>query len=203
LGAVLYLSPAWLAMSIGTALCALFIVGSIFSFDQGLYWQALFRLVVGIAGVGLIAKGLANSQPSRPLGFQSQADFAVFTKTLTDGLDSAGINDASVAFRGSSVTGSSREGQPFDLNRVSDYDLAIASKTLFGKAKSIGVQIRGGGTRTQPLDPENNPSQLKSLGLYDTLVKLNDLSGRDCSIMIYDSVDPITSRGDAMFVSGD
>ena len=126
-----------------------------------------------------------------PLGFKSVEEFSTFNKTLYEGLSDAGYSDVIIAFRGSSVTGKSfHTGVPFDIGRISDLDIAVVSPELLQKAKSLGVQLRGGGTRTGPLTIE----QLKDLGLLELIEYLEEREGRTVSIMIYDMLETVAER---------
>jgi RHS repeat-associated protein len=105
--------------------------------------------------------------------------------------------DVQAAFRGSSVTGVSfKTGAPFDVGRVSDFDLALASSTLLQRAKELGIGLRGGGTRTEPLDEEH----LKMLGLLDLSRELGEMTGRPVTFMIYESIESIAQRGPYIIV---
>lgn len=100
-------------------------------------------------------------------------------------------------FRGSSVTGVKyTTGAPFDVGRVSDFDIALTSPELFQRAKELGIGLRGGGTRTIPLKKE----QLETLGLWDLAEELSHRAGRRVSFMIYDSAESVLKRGPAILV---
>jgi filamentous hemagglutinin len=112
-------------------------------------------------------------------------------------LQNAGYGDVQAAFRGSSVTGVSfKTGAPFDVGRVSDFDLALASSTLLQRAKELGIGLRGGGTRTVPLKDKH----LKMLGLLDLQQELNEMAGRPVTFMIYESIESIAQRGPYIIV---
>jgi HK97 family phage portal protein len=128
-----------------------------------------------------------------PLGFASRQDFETFGRTAWDGLAAAGYPDAEPYLRGSAVTGfSNRQGSPFDQGRTSDYDFAVASPTLIERARQLGLPLRGGGTRTEPID---DPSTFNALGLGDVMMNLRQQSGRDVSIVIFSSRDALVRRG--------
>jgi hypothetical protein len=116
--------------------------------------------------------------------------------TCGPGLAAAGYPNATVAFRGSSVTGIRfRTGETVtDDNPPGDYDLAIADPDLFAQAKELGIQLRGGGTRTAPL----NASDLDELGLSDLAEEMNSGTGPKVSFMIYADQNAIDARGDNM-----
>ena len=103
----------------------------------------------------------------------------------------AGYPCASAGIGGSSVTGYSfKTNAPFDQGRESDYDLAIGDPELLAKAKRLGIGMREGGIRSNPLTDD----QLKDLGLNDLVDKLSRLAGRHVSIMLYDSTVMTASR---------
>jgi hypothetical protein len=127
-----------------------------------------------------------------PLGFASAEALVQFVSTLRDGLDSAGYPGTRVAFQGSSVTGASfRTGQPFDVGRVSDYDIALGGDGIFQAAKDSGASLRSKGTRTGPI----KAGQLADLGLAGLQNELGCMAGRDVNFMIYQSLDDALSRG--------
>jgi hypothetical protein len=146
-----------------------------------------------------ISENLAQEAAQRtlPLGFRNADKFAQFGARLKQGLQNAGYGDVQAAFRGSSVTGVSfKTGAPFDVGRVSDFDLALASSTLLQRAKKLGIGLRGGGTRTEPLDEEH----LKMLGLLDLSRELGEMTGRPVTFMIYESIESIAQRGPYIIV---
>ena len=146
-----------------------------------------------------ISENLAQEAAQRtlPLGFKNADEFAQFGARLKQGLQNAGYGDVQAAFRGSSVTGVSfKTGAPFDVGRVSDFDLALASSTLLQRAKELGIGLRGGGTRTEPLDEEH----LKMLGLLDLSRELGEMTGRPVTFMIYESIESIAQRGPYIIV---
>jgi hypothetical protein len=70
--------------------------------------------------------------------------------------------DLDMGFQGSSVTGRSADtGAPFDEGRVSDYDIANSGDSVNQAAHENGVQFRGDGVSTGPL----NERDLDRLGL--------------------------------------
>jgi hypothetical protein len=146
-----------------------------------------------------ISENLAQEAAQRtlPLGFRNADKFAQFGARLKQGLQNAGYGDVQAAFRGSSVTGVSfKTGAPFDVGRVSDFDLALASSTLLQRAKELGIGLRGGGTRIVPLKDKH----LKMLGLLDLQQELNEMAGRPVTFMIYESIESIAQRGPYIIV---
>ncbi len=128
-----------------------------------------------------------------PLGFADAAEFQAFGAHLTRGLREAGYGDVVPVFKGSSVTGVKHTtGAPFDVGRRSDFDVALASPSLFERAKALGVQIRGRDTRTAPLDER----QLEKLGLLELRDKLKErMSGRPVAFMVYRDLEHTLARG--------
>ena len=105
----------------------------------------------------------------------------------------------SAIFQGSSVTGQSfRTGVAFDVGRVSDFDIALASPQLLDRASTLGIGLRSGGTRTGHL----TASQLESLGLDDLATDLRTSAGRPVNFMIFDSAAGATARSPSIVVPG-
>lgn len=101
--------------------------------------------------------------------------------------------------RGSAVTGESfRTGQPFDVGRRSDYDIALVSPTLMQRAIDLGVPLRGGGTRTRRLRGE----ELTDFDLRDLAASLGRSAERDVSFVIYNSQPAVTRRGPSRPILG-
>jgi uncharacterized protein YukE len=131
--------------------------------------------------------------PQRPLGFRSGYEWRRFVTTLYAGLDRAGYRDAVVVFRGSSVTGVSyRGGLPFDVGRISDWDLAVVDATALQRAVARGLRPAGGGTRTAPL---RDLSHYASVGVDDLTRELVGLGRRPVQWMIYRDLDAVAGRG--------
>jgi hypothetical protein len=132
-----------------------------------------------------------------PHGFNSVDDFQAFGSTLKGGLTQAGYEDVTAAFQGSSATGVKfTTGQPFDVGRVSDFDIALASRTLLAKAKELDIPLRAGGLRTGPLRPED----LKLLGLSDLAAQLSQAAGRPVNFMIFDTIQTAINKGPSILV---
>jgi RHS repeat-associated protein len=132
-----------------------------------------------------------------PLGFSSADDFAQFGSNLKSGLSKAGFDDVQPIFQGSSVTGKSfRTGQPFDVGRVSDFDVALASPKMLQKAKELGIPLRSKGVRTAPL----KPIHLEKLGLTDLVSLLSSQARRPVNFMIFDSTATATAKAPSIFV---
>ena len=142
--------------------------------------------------LGLASYSKDGSPDKIPLGFGKPIEFEQFGKSLHDGLASAGYRDVDAALQGSSVTGHAFRppNKPFDVGRVSDYDVALSSPELFQRAKDVGVGVRQQGTRTGPLRPED----LNRLGLSDLSAHLSAEAGRPVNFMIFRSIGDATSR---------
>jgi hypothetical protein len=126
-----------------------------------------------------------------PNGFNSQEEFISFGQDLKNSLAEAGYRDVEPVFAGSSVTGMSyRSGEPFDLGRTSDFDIAIISPSLMDEARELGIDLRSRGTRTGPLDRE----MLRELGLFEVFVEFNERADRPVSFMIYESIEALSAR---------
>jgi RHS repeat-associated protein len=131
-----------------------------------------------------LTKYVDNIIDAIPRGFGSADEFKAFGDMLSSGLRQAGYDDVVPAFRGSSVTGVSHTtGEAFDVGRVSDYDISLASPTLMKKADEAGIPLRSSGTRTGPL----RSASLDQLGLTALATQLTETAGRPVSFMIYDS----------------
>jgi filamentous hemagglutinin len=97
----------------------------------------------------------------------------------------------------SSVTGVKFvTGVPFDVERVSDFDIAVSSPSLLRRARELGVPLRSGGTRTAPLESQD----LEALGLKSLVDELSQGAGRPVAFMVFDSVDSALARGPSILV---
>lgn len=138
-------------------------------------------------------RGIASSQSvsAIPKGFKSTNEFNQFGQRLKEGFRSAGYNDVRAIFQGSAVTGKKfTTGQPFDVGRISDFDIALASPTLMSRAKKLGIGLRSRGTRTEPLTEEH----IKLLGLSELVRDLSSQAKREVNFMIYQSVETAVQR---------
>jgi len=130
-----------------------------------------------------------------PKGFSSAEDFARFGLDAREGLVKAGYGNVEPILQGSAVTGQSfKTGQEFDVGRVSDFDIALASPDLLQRAQSLGIGLRSGGTRTGPLSERD----LQVLGLDSLASKLSAQAGRDVNFMIYGSATTATGRAPSL-----
>lgn len=125
-----------------------------------------------------------------PLGFQHAGEFNTFVRKLNSELIKAGCPEVEVFFQGSSVTGRKYEkatgghtGPAFDVGRVSDFDIALCSKTLFERARLLDLEVRSD-SRTEPL---SSHFIQRKLGLDQASRNLEGLAGREVNFMIYES----------------
>jgi hypothetical protein len=123
----------------------------------------------------------------RPLGFKTHDDFAAFINTIYRNMLAA---DATVVFHGSSLSGQSYKDKGgsrlFDVGRDSDYDVAIASESLWQLAQdpTVNIKIRGG-DHSEPLTAEG----LDKLGLAKAHAAANFAARREVNFMLYQNVE--------------
>ena len=67
---------------------------------------------------------------------------------------------------------------------------------MLAQAKELGIGLRFGGTRTDPL----TSADLEKLGLTDLAARLSSLAGRPVNFMIFDSVAGAISRAPSILV---
>ncbi len=133
----------------------------------------------------------ARGRPVIPAGFRDAAQFTAFGAAVRRGLAAAGFPDVRVIFTGSSVTGIKfTTAVPFDVGRLSDYDLALGDPTLFAAAEKAGVPVRRNPTRTRPLDDVD----MTRLGLKALQRDLSRSAGRKVSFMLYPSAEAALGR---------
>ena len=141
----------------------------------------------GVAAmIGAVAGRSPNDAMPRklPNGFSTSQEFSGFAARLHGGLNQAGYHDVQPILQGSAVTGVSyRTREPFDVGRISDFDVALASPSLLQRAQELGIGLREGGIRTGPLTPED----LRRLGLNSLAQTMTAQAGRDVHFMIYGS----------------
>jgi filamentous hemagglutinin len=139
----------------------------------------------------------ASSKGLVPSGFADAKEFSTFGGSVRDGLLKAGYSNVDPILQGSAITGKSyRTGQPFDVGRASDFDIALASPELLDKASSLGIGLRSGATRTGPLSVRD----LKVLVLEDLASQLSKQAGRDVNFMIYGSTTSAISRAPSIIL---
>ncbi|WP_426305713.1 hypothetical protein ACN9MJ_24920 [Acidovorax facilis] len=134
-----------------------------------------------------------------PSGFANVNEFANFAGNVRGGLRSAGYPDVEPILQGSAVTGQSfRTGAPFDVGRVSDFDVALASPSLLQRAQELGIGVRSGGTRTGPLSARD----LEALGLTKFAFEISAQAGREVNFMIYQSPAAAVQRAPSISLPG-
>ncbi len=166
---------------------------------QGIDPGALVMAGLPLGSVGRSGGGPRPAPREVPLGFATVDEFAAFGGHLNQGLRAAGYSDVVPVFQGSSVTGVKyTNGKPFDVGRVSDFDIALASPTLFERAKALGVEVRGRGTRTAPVKDEE---VLRALGLLDLRRHLSErMAGRPVQFMLYRDLEAAVTRSPSIQV---
>jgi hypothetical protein len=120
---------------------------------------------------GAPARTNVNPQTDIPFGFYNRTGFDQFSQRLYAALDTRAPG-ARLIVEGSGVTGRRFDrlvemgptGAPFGLGRVSDYDVAIASDSLFQEAQQLRIPMEGAGTK--PLRPADI-ARLRLTGLDD------------------------------------
>lgn len=139
------------------------------------------------------ARVLVIERGGVPLGFGSMSEFQAFGWETRSALARSGNADAEPYLRGSAVTGYNyRTGAAFDVGRVSDYDLAVVSPRLLARAVELGVQTRGRGSRTEPLDEP----QMRELGLWETISQIRRKTGRAHSnFVVHRDTESLRDRG--------
>ena len=153
---------------------------------------------------GFAPRRAASDTERAQLEYLNYQRFASVTRERVNELDP----DADVLVQGSSVSGYRfpREDDPVDQVKFrddSDYDIAICSKKMFDVAGAMKVPLsspKGLRARTAPLKGQVGPSfdsnaALKELGLYDLRLRLEALSGREVSFMIYKTCGGAISGG--------
>lgn len=134
-----------------------------------------------------------------PRGFSSRERFVEFSRRLLAALRRAGYTDAQAGLQGSSVTGFKWvTGEPFDVGRKSDLDVAIASPSAMKRAKALGIGLRSGGSRTGPLELK----ELDALGLRDVVDDLSKYVDREVHVMLFESIDGAAARAPIAVVPG-
>jgi hypothetical protein len=125
-----------------------------------------------------------------PHGFADARNYRAFSGRAHEGLAKAGYADAKVFMRGSAVTGESyRKGEPFDVGRKSDFDLAVVSPSLNSRARQAGVLFENG--RSRPLTNQ----QAQGLGVARLRDSLSGSAQRQVTFMLYEHENVISARG--------
>lgn len=144
-------------------------------------------------------KALLEASSAVPHGFASADEFVQFGRDMRAGLSRAGFGNVEPLLQGSAITGKSfKTGQPFDVGRVSDLDVALADRALLAKAEELGIGLRSGGTRTGPLTARD----LRALGLRDLSNKMGQQVGREVNFMIYNNPATAAQRAPSIILPG-
>jgi uncharacterized protein YukE len=156
---------------------------------------AMAALPLGRSGRRVV-RGIAP-EGTLPLGFADAEEFAAFGAELKKGLAEAGYGDAVPVFQGSAVTGVKyTTGQPFDVGRRSDFDIAVADARLFERLRSTGLKLRARPARTPPLDT----AALRAVGLERLRDRLVDRAGRKVAFMVYHDVQSALDRAGGVII---
>lgn len=160
----------------------------------------LFSLATAVPGAGFRAvNGAAQlwRESYIPYRFRGFDEFSKFSYDMRDGLARIGYSNTEPIIQGSAVTGRSfKTGQPFDLGRVSDFDIALADTDLLSKAADLGIGLRSGGTRTGPLSARD----LRKLNLFELSNSMGTSVGREVNFMIYNSATSATQRAPSIIL---
>jgi hypothetical protein len=125
-----------------------------------------------------------------PYGFRDFGEFRDFAGRFRDRMRER-YPDLDMGFQGSSVTGRSAEtGAPFDEGRTSDYDIAISGDSVNRAARENGVEFRGDGVSTGPLQEH----ELRRLGLDDMVDDASAEARRVVHVMIFRTIEEAAGR---------
>ncbi|HYJ74108.1 MAG TPA: hypothetical protein VEV65_00835, partial [Kineosporiaceae bacterium] len=148
-------------------------------------------LPLGRAGRGGRVRPGVAPEGTIPRGFADAEEFVAFGRRLRGGLADAGYGDAVPVLQGSAVTGAKyTTGQPFDVGRRSDFDLAVVDPSLFARARELGVPVRRNPPRTAPL----SDAQLARLGLGRLVNELSASAGREVHLMVFRDLEESLAR---------
>lgn len=117
---------------------------------------------------GAPARMVVDPATDIPFGFFDRAGFEQFSRKLNAAIPAAG-RDVELVMGGSGVSGRNFErivenapvGAPFDVGKLSDYDVTIVSDELVALAGRNQIRVVGSPPRTGVLSPQ----QLRVLGL--------------------------------------
>jgi hypothetical protein len=128
------------------------------------------------------ARTVVNPTQDHPMGLHSRADFDAIALKLDQTIKATPElpEGMKLVLEGSGVTGrrydrlvsNTPTGAPFNVGRLSDYDVAIISPELFARATAakISMTAKNGAPRTDPL----KPAELKLLNLEGLAKAAND-----------------------------
>jgi uncharacterized protein YukE len=166
---------------------------------EGIDPGELAMAAVPLGGAGRARRGGGGGRPrpgvapegTIPLGFADAGEFAAFGRRLRTGLADAGYADAVPVLQGSAVSGVKyTTGEPFDVGRRSDFDIAVADPALFARAQELGVPVRRNPARTAPL----TDAQLTRLDLRDLVRELSGSTGREVHFMVFSDLEESLRR---------
>lgn len=136
-----------------------------------------------------------------PYGFRGIEQFRQYGQLVYEQFGYISVRDIRAALQGSAVTGRSFLGrQAFDFRRMSDFDLALSSATLFERAGNAGIPIRARGTREQRTDEFEYPRTIeyfRVLGLEVLQQRISRAAGRNVNFMIYPTPNEVAARSGA------
>lgn len=136
--------------------------------------------------------------PQLPLGLDSKREWREFVTDLYGAVDRAGFPDATVVWRGSSITGFNyKHGHPFDALYRSDFDLGLVDKRAYVGARRLGVRGPFDEDRTFKLEKVRD---LRWLGLLDITRHLSAEVGREVTWMVYKDLAAVDMRPDRYLV---
>jgi RHS repeat-associated protein len=147
-----------------------------------------FYAYVSDSNVQIDSFGLSTSPI---LGFKSYGQLNQFGSQIQATLARGGFKNSEVFMQGSSVTGRSfKTGIPFDVGRISDFDVAIVNSDLLKKVQSLDLGKPG-----RPYSMPLNSDAMKELGFGDLADSLSNRFGRDVNFRIYDSESAVRANG--------
>ncbi|WP_306462966.1 MULTISPECIES: RHS repeat domain-containing protein, partial [Bacteroides] len=124
-------------------------------------------------------------------GFKSFGELKQFGTQIQATLARGGFKGSDIFMQGSSVTGRSfSTGVPFDVGRVSDFDVAIVNPDLLAKTQNLGLG-KAGYPYSMPLDAD----AMRKLGFGDLADDLSNRFGRDINFRIFDSEISVRAKG--------
>ena len=130
--------------------------------------------------------------PQLPLGLDTKKQWRGYVTRMYAALDAAGRRDATIVWRGSSITGFNfREGHPFDSLYRSDWDLALVDDRAYEYLRVNGMRGPESENRTFTLKKNKH---LRALGLLDVTRELSALAGRQVTWMVYKDVAAVDAR---------
>jgi hypothetical protein len=131
----------------------------------------------------------ATKKSGLPFGFAKPEQFDLFSKTAVKGLRRAGYGDTEAILQGSATSGISFAEQ---VPRMSpkDFDVALAGRSLFEKARKAGMTVERNPMRIGPL----NDGEIELLGLTKLRGEMETAAGagRTVNFMLFGNSDAAT-----------